>query len=513
MLMLIFTNRALAKDYIEIWPEGWSEVQPLFSTSIYADRFSVEHDDLGTSTFSVDGLYFRELDLTYRLIKDSTIQEEIVLVEKRELDNPVLNLDDAGNRHLVWLERSLAGNSLSYAKITVPYSGHEQVVFLETKNTIQDLAAVQEGDVTHLVWSERDPYFQINYGRLENGKLVEVTTITDSTDLSVRPNIVLDEEGTPHIIWYETTSVSVQVFYSRLEEDGFSAPLRVGVGSIQDIQEGGTLALTARNDRIYAAWAAVPRNANRLFIHLTEIAAGRSSQPVILALGSKPRFVPDTDEFQMVWQGVGEFGAEIHHGILRDGQITEKTNLTIGRKMGFRPEVVSQNGFLYIYWLQADPNRGFKLHEINNQFPKKITLWRKIGLDETAPLVHSLFLAVSTIMLSFVYTAMNLGVLVVGGLLFALIQRWEAYKKQPLFYQVLLAAVLLLVISQLPIAAGKPRFFGVIHYALSFVLATLGTYFLMRPVKDRGFFVYAAIFVLWMVLFGYFSLLPQNILT
>ncbi|HHY09039.1 MAG TPA: hypothetical protein GX528_00580, partial [Firmicutes bacterium] len=178
-----------------------------------------------------------------------------------------------------------------------------------------------------------------------------------------------------------------------------------------------------------------------------------------------------------------------------------------------RPEVVSQNGFLYIYWLQADPNRGFKLHEINNQFPKKITLWRKIGLDETAPLVHSLFLAVSTIMLSFVYTAMNLGVLVVGGLLFALIQRWEAYKKQPLFYQVLLAAVLLLVISQLPIAAGKPRFFGVIHYALSFVLATLGTYFLMRPVKDRGFFVYAAIFVLWMVLFGYFSLLPQNILT
>lgn len=511
--VLIFSISVQAKEYIEIWPEGWSEVEPLFSTSIYADRFSVEHDDLGTSTSSVDGLYFRELDLTYRLIRNSTIQEEIVLVEKRELDNPVLGLDSQGNRHLVWLERSLGGNSLSYAQISVPYKGHEQTVFLETKNTIQDLAAIQDDSVTHLVWSERDPYFQINYGRLENRELVDVATITDSTDLSVRPNIVLDKEGTPYIIWYETTSVSVQVFYSKKEDNGWSQPFRVGVGSILDIQEGGTIALTARDDQIYAAWAALPRNSNRLFIHLVEIAEGKSSQPIILEPGSRPRFVEGMSDFQLVWQGVGQFGAQIHHGVLREGQIVEKTNLTVGRKMAFRPEVVSQNGFLYIYWLQADPNRGFRLHEINNQFPKTITLWRKIGLDESAPLIHSFFIGVSTFMLSLVYTFMNLGVLIVGGLIFALLQRWDAYKKQPLFYQVLLAAVLLVVISQFPIAVGKPRYFGLIHYALSFFLATLGTYSLMRSVKDKGAFVYAAIFVLWMILFNFFSLLPQNILT
>ncbi|NLJ80363.1 MAG: hypothetical protein GX335_05000, partial [Firmicutes bacterium] len=179
----------------------------------------------------------------------------------------------------------------------------------------------------------------------------------------------------------------------------------------------------------------------------------------------------------------------------------------------FRPEVVTQDEFLYVYWLQADPDRGYRLFEINNQFPKKISLWRRVGLDESAPLIHIFFLTVTTFMLSLAYTFLNVGVLLSGGLFFAFLQRWEVYKKQPLFYQVLLAAASLAVISHLPIPAVSARFFGLIHYGLSFGLATLGTYFILRATEEKGLLIYTGMFILWMVLFQFFSLLPQNILT
>lgn len=180
--------------------------------------------------------------------------------------------------------------------------------------------------------------------------------------------------------------------------------------------------------------------------------------------------------------------------------------------MAFRPEVVTQNGFLYVYWLQAD-ERGFRLSEINNQFPKALTLWRRVGLDESAPLAHVFFLTVSTLMLALVYTMTNVGVLLLGGLLFAFLQRWEVYRRQPVFYQVLLAAVFLVLLGQTRIPGVNPRFFGMVHYGLSFGLATFGTYFALRYAKERGLFVYSAMFLLWMVLYQFFSLLPQNVLT
>ena len=46
---------------------------------------------------------------------------------------------------------------------------------------------------------------------------------------------------------------------------------------------------------------------------------------------------------------------------------------------------------------------------------KTYFFWRKIGIDEEAPLVHLLFLIVSTIMLSFVYLIGNVGVALVGA--------------------------------------------------------------------------------------------------
>ena len=76
LLTLLLPSPILARDYIDIWPEGWSEVTPLFTTSIFTDRFFVTHDAQGTSFLSADGTYFKETNLTYRRVYAGAILEK-----------------------------------------------------------------------------------------------------------------------------------------------------------------------------------------------------------------------------------------------------------------------------------------------------------------------------------------------------------------------------------------------------------------------------------------------------
>lgn len=512
-LIVILTTGVGARDYIELWPEGWSEVSPLFSTSIFADRFFVAYDEMGTSFLSVDGLYFKEVDLIYRLVRDNKVEEEVVLRAKRELDNPFLGLDQEGNRYAVWLERSSEGNTLNYTTFGAFYTGHETLVFRDTKNTIQDLAAVQIGATTHVVWSEREGHFQIHYGRIEQGQLVLEETITNSTDLSVRPSIAVDQLGVVHLAWMETSDIGVQIHYRKRGLAGWTKPLKVGDGSVQDIQQGGNIALTATSEGVALAWSALPRNSSRLFVYLAQVSPhGQVTTPVALVLGGKAKFVEGAPQLQLIWQGVGRFGSEVNHGYYEEGRLKDVTDLTVGRKSAFRPEVVYREGYLYVYWLQAQPERGYGVYGINNQFPKAISLWRKVGIDETNPFIHLFFLFVSTTMLALVYTIMNLGVILIGGLVYGLIQRSEKYRQQSFFYQIALIGTILTLTRHLPIPAGNPEFFGLIHSGISFVLATMGTYWIMRNVRQRGVFEDISMILLWMLLFQFFALIPQNIL-
>ena len=44
VILFVVTPAAYTRDYIEVWPEGWSEITPFFPTSIFADRFFVTSD-------------------------------------------------------------------------------------------------------------------------------------------------------------------------------------------------------------------------------------------------------------------------------------------------------------------------------------------------------------------------------------------------------------------------------------------------------------------------------------
>lgn len=513
LIVLFATGIVGARDYIEVWPEGWSEISPLFSTSIFADRFFVASDQSGTSFLSVDGVYFKELDLTYRLLKGTKIEEEIVLSSQKEITSPSLGLDSKGNRYVVWFERSAEGNSLKYAVLQAPYKGHETKVVRVTQNTIQDLATFQTDDITHVVWSERDSHFQVRYAQISEDEVILMETVSNTIDLSVRPSIAVDRQGLVHVAWMETSDIGVQIHYSSRDTNGWSKALKIGDGSVQDIQQGGNIELLPTNDGLAVAWSALPRNGSRLFVHLANVSPnGTVSTPSALVLGSKARFVHSDSQLQLVWQGAGRFGTEVNHGYLEDGRLKSVTNLSVGRKAAFRPEVITRDNHLYIYWLQAREDRGYAVFEINNQNPKAISFWRKAGIDENAPAIHIFFLLVSTIMLAGVYTILNLGILIVGGLIYTIIQKSDKFRKQSLFYRIALIATLLTVVGYLPIPKSNPVFFGLIHYGLSFVLALVGTYLIMRNVKQRGTFIDLSLMLIWMILFQFFTLIPQNIL-
>jgi hypothetical protein len=141
-----------------------------------------------------------------------------------------------------------------------------------------------------------------------------------------------------------------------------------------------------------------------------------------------------------------------------------------------------------------------------------MSLWRRVGLDEKSPFYHLVFLFMSTFMLAAVYTITNLGVLAAAGVIWALLQRIGAYRRQGVFYQIAILSVLILVVRRLPIPAVSPRFFGIVHHGLSYALATLGTFVILRKVRQKGLFLTIGILILWMVLYSFFALVPQTIL-
>lgn len=509
VILLLVSGSVSARDYLEVWPAGWSEVEPLFTTSIFADRFFAVQDEAGTSFLSIDGTYFKELNLTYRTVRAGAIGEEVVLRSEAELNSAFLGLDDSGRRHVLWLEHSDQGNSIHYASFVLPYGDTQELTVLVTERLIQDLNACLAGGTIHLAWSQRDPFYQIHYAQIRDGQISPVEVVTDTQDLSVRPSLIVDEKGVVHLAWMETGPMGVEIRYSRRGEDGWAAPMKLGEGSVQDIQQGGLISLATFGSTVYAAWSALPRNSSRLHVFLSTFPFdGQPTVPSVLAEGSKPRFVQGTNQPELVWQGVGSFGSEIHFQPLNGTPI----NLTVGRKGAFRPEAHAVGEHRYVYWIQANADGSYQVFGINNQFPKVISLWRKMGIDEEAPLYHLGFLFLSTLMLAAVYTIANLGVLLLNAGLYSLLQRVGCYRRQPLFYQISLLGALTLVLRRLPIPATQPAFFGLFHYALSFCLATLGTWSLLRRVKQRHFLFTMGALLIWMLLFQFVALIPQNIL-
>lgn len=507
-LLFFFSPSISARDYIEIWPEGWSEITPLFRTSIFTDRYFVTNDSFGVSFLSVDGVYFRELDVTYRLLQDGELKEQVVLRAGAEIDSAHLTLED-GVRHVLWLERGVDENTIYYTEFSSPYQGHEPIEVVKSANPMQNMAAYHRNGTTHVVWAERDGSYQIKYAQITAGELAALETLTDTPDLSIRPSVIVDGEGIVHVAWMETDPVGTNIYYKRRDGGQWSSPQRVGPGSVQDIQQGGLIAMELINGEVHMAWSAIPRNRSFLFVYLAEISAqGEISEPTLIAEGSRARFVRGAEGVELVWQGMGQM-ATTQVNYSADGDVT---NLTVGRRGAFRPEGIVVGDYRYVFWLQAHPEGGYQIHGINNEFPKPISLWRRMGLDEEAPLYHLVFLLSSTLMLAGVYTIGNSGVLVVGGLLVSLLQRFERYKKQPLFYKVVLTAVVLALVRRLPIPATHPQNFGLIHYGVSLVIATLGSFLLLRKMEQRGLFLTMANLILWMFLFQFFALIPQVIL-
>src|SRR5690554_4376304 len=99
-LLMGMTNPASAFQ----WPEGWSEITPLFNTGLQGHRYVVQQDQHGISTLSVDGVYQEDLQLNYRLYHQNELLVEDVIA-RGNINYPNFFLDDQGIRHLLWLQR------------------------------------------------------------------------------------------------------------------------------------------------------------------------------------------------------------------------------------------------------------------------------------------------------------------------------------------------------------------------------------------------------------------------
>lgn len=493
--------------------QDWSDATPLFETSIYAERLTIINDGHGTSLLTLDGRYARGLNLTYRLFQDDKLNKEIVLVREKEVQNPNL-LADAETRHVFWLEKLVGKNSISYTKIDIPYNGHGQEILLSTQNIIQDLNVYFHNDVFHLVWSERSNGYQIHYAQMVDGKLGPYEIITHSRDVSLRPSIAVDNYGTVHVAWYESTPSAVQIHYAKKQAHKWSSPINIGLASVKDIANRNVIELNPSNSVLHAAWTSSLRS-SAPDINMVEISDKAINGPFKITTGTHPKIYQVGEELKLVWQSEGHYGSEVYTGTYGDGQLNGILKLTSGRESGLRPEPLVKDGYSYIYWLRANDQGDFFVYEINDQHPRVTTFWDYIGIDKHNPIGHLAFLISNTAMSAPTIVIFDFTAVFFGIFIYILLNRYKTFRNRSLFYQIVLFAALVLVLRYIPLPILKPVPINSIHYLLTILIATLCTYAILYPIKRNlrsNNCVQVAVIILWLFLFQFFTMLPHNIL-
>lgn len=496
------------------WPEGWSDLSQLFSTSLSSNQIAVLQDESGTSFLTLDGTYFQRLNLVLRNYVNDVLERETVFVEGAELASPILLSGDAGQRHLLWIERSSGSNAIHFGEVQLSSGEFHSDPLWITSNAVQDLAAIRTdaGDL-HMVWSERSNAFQIMYGTYKGGVL-EVRQLSSTVDASsVRPSLIQDNDGIIHIFWFESSQLGVEVHYAGWDGEEFVGRAVVGRGAVSDIQQGGFIALGNTAEGIAVVWSAAAQGSPSPHLYVSYLRkSGEFSSPKALAVGARPSFVIGSTG-DLVWQVGSSDGTDVYYGRLDGEDLDDQVVLSVGKQGAFRPTaLLGGDGRTDVYWLQAQEQGGYALYNINNRFPKQLTVWDKVGIDSDYPWAHLVFVVGSNIMLTLVYFLTSLGVTLPGLSAYLLLLRIRTYRNSSLLWQVALCGVLLALIERIGIPGAFPKYFGAVHYGISFGVATLGTYLMAKGGRARGDFAHVLIVLGWMYLFLFFRLLPQSIL-
>jgi len=110
--------------------------------------------------------------------------------------------------------------------------------------------AAGPGQVAHLVWSADDGTgnLEIYYSRWTNGTWGLSRNVSSTSGASAAPAIAVDEMGTIHVVWADTTGGHLAIYYAR-SSDGMrwaTSPVPYAHGSIP--------AIAVQGDVVYVVW-------------------------------------------------------------------------------------------------------------------------------------------------------------------------------------------------------------------------------------------------------------------
>ena len=504
-VVLAFAVSPGAASSIQAWPEGWSTIDQVTATGIYGNRFVVHGNEHGTVMLTVDGLHLDGLALVLRGLDGHEVVWETVVAANRRVNYPYLVQDESDALHLLWQEQVDGRFRILYSPIGPEGELGGEQVLLESQSLIQEPVAVFVDDQLHILWVDaRLGGYDIFHGSVEDGTLQGVQAVSSPGGTAVRPAIAA-YDGTLQAAWIESGTVETTVFHSELDLE-WSTPSPVGPASTRD---GETVSFLHTGSSLELVWTSVIEGGQSSVMSVTYRESSGLSEPRRLAWGSRARVHAGAPPV-VVWQRASADGHQVYVGRWHEQQLDRVQRLSVHPTSALRPEVlVDHEGHVHVYWLEAHQELRHRIVTINTKEPRPVSPLRSMGIDDEAPVFHIGFVLLGATMMSLTYLAMNAAVLVLAFVFLTLLAKIETYRSLPISYLTALVGVLILLLMETPLAFGQPQFAGSVHWALSGLLAWLGTSVFLLVMKVRTDFETMIMPLLWLFWFQVFALVPQ----
>jgi hypothetical protein len=217
---------------------------------------------------------------------------------------------NAGGIHIVWSE-SFNGYSVLYHVHRAPMDAAwpvAHVLFVGEEPTL----ALGPDDNIHLVYSNTHDVFHM---RWVDGTWRPPSNVSLSSGTSTQPAVTVRSDGTPVVVWSDTTGGDSRIHYGWLNDkvwNTFYVPSSTG-GTAPDVCVG-------KNDRVWVGWQ-MPGNSGTSYevyaLHgsgenWTPVAANISENGLADSLGPQLTGISDRGAF-IVWEEDADGSAEIHY--------------------------------------------------------------------------------------------------------------------------------------------------------------------------------------------------------
>jgi len=176
------------------------------------------------------------------------VSRKTLTTQDTSMWNPAIRADSENNLHLLWQDERDSGSSeIYYMKLDNNGSiltGDTRLTNTSPISVYPDLVIDDSGDI-HVVWRDNTGYDEtIYYGRYNAELIPSIEYLVIDDYRADSPSIDVDDSGNAHVLWYSSSGL----YYAQVNSSGNMTK------ELLTSNWGGSPSIVVHNDKIHVAW-------------------------------------------------------------------------------------------------------------------------------------------------------------------------------------------------------------------------------------------------------------------